>query len=168
MAVAGWFRRNANTILVVVNLGLIAVLLGAALFWYYHSVWSFQGKEPLRHAIQKSIDIYSLGSRLDKYNSRYGTHPCASGTLPCDWQEELTKVDPDEPIPTNPETSQPYVYLTDGQISAVAAPMYRAPFSTICEKQGGEIMSLVYYNGSEVATVVCGTANGRNLLRADP
>ena len=123
---------------------------------YYYFVWSPEGKVPLYHAIQRTIDVYSLGRRLEEYRGKFGNYPCVADTPACDWQRELAKVNPSEPLPNDPKTGQSYVYLADESISAVAARMYRAPFTSICLKHGGETIWLVYYGGHKTASLVCG------------
>ena len=167
-SVTGWLRRNANWILLFFNLTGVVILVGASLVLYYYFVWSPEGKVPLYHAIQRTIDVYSLGRRLEEYRGKFGNYPCVADTPACDWQRELAKVNPSEPLPNDPKTGQSYVYLADESISAVAARMYRAPFTSICLKHGGETIWLVYYGGHKTASLVCGGSVGKNLLRPEP
>ena len=134
---------------------LIVIILIVGITAFLYLQYTRGQRENQQYNSQRTSDVVSLGRLIEQYQQRYGNYPCANVTIPCDWQEELAKLNPSEPVPIDPETRQPYVYLTNGENSLIGAKMY-IHSRHLCRKSGGgDPAWLVYRTADKDTSVLC-------------
>jgi len=160
-----WLRRNNTVIfLILLSFPILYIAYGVFLFLTFYYQEAQSQKQAL--TIRRTVDILSLGHRIEQYYELYGSYPCASSVLPCDWQEELAKVNHAEPVPNDPETHEPYVYLSNGKSSLVGAKIEIEEKSTYtCNFKGGrDSLWLIYQTAYREANTLCAVQLDRRHL----
>ena len=153
------------TIITVLSFLLLAAI--SALLYLYYKESQDRNQAYNR---QRTTDILWIGRGLEQYHTLYESYPCIPSALSCDWQGELARLNPAEPVPVDPKTLEPYVYLTHNGRSMIGAKMYISPISShVCRKSGGgQPVWLVYQSTTKDTTILCMDRLDATILSRTP